>query len=71
MKDKWDKDQIIGIILIPIVAAIIGWKVNDSLKNKDVELKYIEIAIDILRDKPKQETKALRLSRIFIVIKLP
>ena len=61
MKDNWDKIRIIGILLIPIILAILGWNVDNSFKESDIKMKYIEIAIDILRDKPKEETTSLRL----------
>ena len=56
-KDCWDKIQIVAALLIPLTIAFAGWWIERSFKNEDVELAYITIAIDILRDKPNADNK--------------
>ena len=68
-KDLWDKLQIVATVLIPIAIALSGWWIERSFKNEDVQLAYITIAIDILRDKPKanNEPDALRAWAVAVV----
>ena len=68
-KDYWDKAQIIGTLLIPIAIAVFGIFINNTIKEKEIKLKYIELAISILRDEPKQETIGLREWAINLVQK--
>lgn len=72
-KDRWDKSQIIvsilSSILIPIVIALAGYFINDTIKDREIRLKYIEIAINILSEKPSQDSIGLRLWAIDIVAK--
>ena len=61
MKDGWDKTlicfQIVGIIIIPIAIAYFGWKLDSTIHEKDIKIKYIEVAVGILKDSPKEETR--------------
>ncbi|RLB72341.1 MAG: hypothetical protein DRH06_11545 [Deltaproteobacteria bacterium] len=75
MKDCWDKSliffQIAGILVIPAVIAYFGWKVDSTLQKNDIKIKYIEIAVEILKDPPKEETKALRLWAVDVLSEYP
>lgn len=68
-KDCWDILQIIGTLSIPVVIAISGLFINNTIKEKEIKLKYIELAISILRDEPNQETIGLREWAISLVQK--
>jgi hypothetical protein len=65
-KDLWDKLKILGVlfssIAIPVVVALAGYWVNVSLKEKDVRLSMVKVAIEILKEDPtaKPETPSLR-----------
>lgn len=67
-KDFWDILKIVAVavsaVAIPVILAVVGNSLNVSLKDKDVRLRTVELAIGILREDPKnanRETKALRL----------
>jgi hypothetical protein len=66
-KDFWDILKTIavavGAVAIPVVLAMLGNQVSVSMKDRDVRLRTVELAIGILREDPKttnRETKALR-----------
>jgi hypothetical protein len=66
-KDGWDKLRIIattvgalGAVAIPIVVAIVGSEVNTSLKERDIDVQMIELAVSILQQEPSPDTEALR-----------
>ena len=62
-KDLWDKFKIIAALiaaLTPIVIGACGYFINLTLKERETKVRYVEIAVSILREKPHQETKALR-----------
>ena len=61
--------QIISLIAIPIVIAYIGNNFNDSQKDKEIKSKYVELAIDILKNKPDEKNKNLRSWALDIVNK--
>ena len=82
-KDFWEILKIIGIFVgaigVPVVIALVGNSVSLSLKDQDVRLKMVELAIDILKEEPKQTYKeqiAIRRWAIDVVnaysdVKLP
>ena len=65
-KDGWDKLKVIatafGTIAIPVILGAVGWQVNLSLKERDVRLRTVELAVGILQENPKEapETPVLR-----------
>ena len=63
-KDCWDKAeiiaQIIGYIFIPVVVAVTGWFINQTLQQKELNVKNLEMAVDVLRTEPNDETRAIR-----------
>lgn len=60
----WHKAQItaniIGAIAIPIVIAIFTFVYSDSFKKRETGVRYVELAVGILREEPKPKTHALR-----------
>ncbi len=66
-KDGWDKLRIIatvfgaiGAVAISIVVAVVGSEVNTSLKERDIDVQMIELAVSILQQEPSPDTEALR-----------
>ena len=66
-KDGWDKARIIatvfgaiGAVAISIVVAVVGSEVNTSLKERDIDVQMIELAVSILQQEPSPDTEALR-----------
>ena len=66
-KDFWDKIKIIFTILTPITILISGYLINLTLQENEIKVKYIEIAIDILKTEPTKENTELRLWAIKII----
>jgi len=70
-KDNWDKWHIvincIAILLVPILVAYFGSKINTAIKDKEISQKYVELAIGLLKVDPDKESPALREWAINIV----
>lgn len=64
LKDRWDKTEIIikiiGAILIPLLLFIYGNRINTTIQEKELSVKYIEIATGILSQEPKNTPVSLR-----------
>lgn len=62
--EKWEIIKIvsssIGIIAIPIVLAIIGNQYNKSIKEREIQGKFVELAVQILDKKPTEENVNIR-----------
>ena len=60
----WEKAKVlsamIASILIPLAIALSGNWYSNSLKEKDVQARYIELAIGILMKEPKPENEQIR-----------
>lgn len=71
-KDGWDKAHILiqgfAYIAIPIVIFGLGLNINSSIQERAINVKYIEIATEILRDEPNKETDPLRDWAIKIIV---
>jgi hypothetical protein len=67
----WEKLRVsatvISAVLIPVVVAIIGYYVNTAIKGDELSLKYVELAVSVLQDTPRDETENLRNWAIDII----
>lgn len=67
----WKKLQTISSLLtsllIPIVIAFVGSSVNSTIKSNELGLRYVELAVEILKEEPKSETENLRKWAVEIV----
>ncbi len=59
-KDCWDKTKIIVEIILLIVIVWYGNVINNTLKQKELNVKMIEVAVKILTTKPAKEPDHLR-----------
>jgi hypothetical protein len=59
--------KIIASLALPIVLAVLGYWFNDSLKSRELNVKYVEIAVNVLSQPPSEETKSLRLWAIDLI----
>ena len=61
---QWKKLNIaislIGVVVIPLVILYVSNSIQESIKNKELSAKYVEIAVGILKETPTEETKKLR-----------
>ena len=62
--DNWEKSKAVGSltasVLIPVVLLVVGNGFSHSVKEKELALKYVELATGILKEEPKENTKDLR-----------
>lgn len=51
-KDRFDKGKdiahILSIVALPIIVAVLGWKVQEGFKTADLRKEYVGIAINVL-----------------------
>lgn len=63
-KDAWDKMQslaaLIASIFVPLAVAFVGNSYANAMKEAENKLRYVELAINILRADPTRENNALR-----------
>jgi len=63
--DAWEKTKtassIVAAIGIPVVLAIIGNDFSRALKEREIQAKFVELAVEILNSEPKPETRNIRL----------
>ena len=59
--------KILGAVALPVVRAVLGFWFNDSLKSRELNVKYVEIAVNVLSQPPSEETKSLRLWAINLI----
>ena len=66
-KDNWDKAKIIAEIFAIIAIIFYGQLINTSIKEREINLQLVQVAIDILRTEPNISTKILREWAIEVV----
>ena len=61
-RDSWSKVivSVVIPIIIGIVASVWGYFISSALKDKELKVKYVEIAVSILRDNPSKDTIPIR-----------
>jgi len=62
--NKWSEIRnwvnTIAIVLIPVVVALIGHSYTKALKEREIQLQFVKIAINILQSKPTEHTRNVR-----------
>jgi hypothetical protein len=67
-KPLWERiASTVGVLLIPVVIAFVGSAYTQVVKEREVQGKFVELALEILREKPTEETKNLRKWAISVV----
>lgn len=70
-KDIWDKlGAIAGLttsILVPLAVAFVGSTYSSAMKDSENRLKYVELAISLLRAEPTEQTIALRTWAVAVI----
>jgi hypothetical protein len=63
-KDIWDKMHasatLIASVFVPLAVAFVGSSYTNAMKEAENKLRYVELAIGVLRAEPSRETDALR-----------
>ena len=71
-KDTWDKmsamSALLASVLVPLVLALVGNAYTYALKQSENRVKYTELAISILKDKPTAETQDVRSWAIDVIL---
>ncbi len=61
----WEKLKVLSTVaaavLIPVVLGVIGNRYTQAIKEREVEGRFVELAVNILAEPPSEETKNLRL----------
>ena len=52
--------KILAALAIPIILAYIGNQYSTAIKERELQGKFVELAVDILREEPTSETDSLR-----------
>jgi hypothetical protein len=72
-KDLWDKlsslSGLVASILIPIALALIGNAYSSALKESENRVKYTELAVGILKERPTQANQSIRSWAISVLNK--
>lgn len=68
-KDWWDKGEILLKAAIPLMAAFLLYYYDSRVRDREVNVKYVEVAIGILKAPPDQQTAHLRDWAIAVVDK--
>ena len=67
----WEKAKIVGTLIasiaIPISVTLIGYWHTSDFKEKEFGLHYIELAVQILKDKPQNHNENIRSWAIDII----
>ena len=60
IKDKWDKAKIVAEILKIGAVICVGIIINTSLQNRELDLRYVQLAVGILQAEPTEDSQHLR-----------
>jgi hypothetical protein len=70
-KDLWDKlavcAAVFASILVPVVLAVVGQAYTSAMKESENRVKYTELAISVLKNKPRPDNQDIRAWAIDIV----
>jgi hypothetical protein len=69
--NSWEKSRILGnliaTILIPVVIVLVANWYTSAMKERELSIKYVELAIGILREEPKKDSEDIRIWAVDIV----
>ncbi len=59
--DKLEKiSKIASVVAVPVVVAVVGWYIQDSLAKRNVSQEYVKLAVSILKEEKDKVGSALR-----------
>ncbi len=62
--DSWEKlktlSTVLSVVVIPVALGIIGNQYTKSMKEREIQHKFVEMAINILNEKPTADNRNLR-----------
>jgi len=73
LSPAWEKlrvvSGVVAAVLVPIAIALAGQFFSTALRERETQLKYVELAVGVLREKPSPETTEIRSWAIDLVNK--
>ena len=61
----WDKLKVISAVLasvlVPLILGVVGHRYTQALKEREVQSRFVELAVDILSEPPADEKRNLRI----------
>lgn len=67
----WEKLKVVSLVtaslMVPLVVAYLGNAVSKDQKDKEIGVRYVELAVGILRTEPNPQTEALREWAVAVV----
>jgi hypothetical protein len=67
----WEKIKVLSLVIatvtVPVVVALVGNSYSKEQKDKEIGVRYVELALEILRTAPSPDNKALRTWAISVV----
>ena len=67
----WEKIKVLSVVIasltVPVVVAVVGNSYSKEQKDKEIGVRYVELAVEILRAAPSPDNKALRTWAISVV----
>jgi|SRR4029450_13259267 hypothetical protein len=67
----WEKARtmsaILAAVVIPVAVALVGNWYATALKEREIQVRYVELAVSILSQKPTQENSQLRLWAVDVI----
>jgi hypothetical protein len=71
LSPRWEKLRVIAFVLAsvltPVVIAVVGQTFSKAEKEREIGVRYVELATNILRTEPKQSTRALRSWAVSVI----
>jgi len=67
----WEKIKVLSVVIasltVPVVVTVVGNSYSKEQKDKEIGVRYVELAVEILRAAPSPDNKALRTWAISVV----
>lgn len=62
--DWWERAKtssgIVAAIIIPVVVLVVGNRYSAAIKERELEGKFVELAVSILKEQPDKQSRSLR-----------
>jgi hypothetical protein len=68
---QWEKLKILSTVIatlaVPVILSVVANSFSNFQKDKELGIRYVELAAQILQSEPNSETKALRTWAISVI----
>jgi len=60
-KPWWESASVaLAALLVPVVVAVVGSSFSSAVTNREIDIRFVELAVDILQEEPDEESRGLR-----------